>query len=72
MELQGVMEQEYLMAVRLVARPDFAEGVRAQVVDKDKSPKWQPSELGDITEQSIDDTFAAMPSGQGLRRDYLD
>lgn len=66
------MEQEYALAVRLVARGDFAEGVRAQVVDKDKSPKWQPSELGDITEQSIDGIFAAMPSGQGLRRDYLD
>ena len=66
------MEQEYALAVHLVARQDFAEGVRAQVVDKDKSPRWQPSELADITEQSIDGIFAAMPSGQGLRRDYLD
>ena len=71
-ELQGVMEQEYALAVRLVARHDFAEGVRAQVVDKDKSPQWQPSELADITEQSIDGIFAAMPRGEGLKRDYLD
>ena len=70
--LQGVMEQEYALAVRMVARYDFAEGVRAQVVDKDRKPRWQPSELADIDEESIEAIFAAMPSGEGLRRDYLD
>ena len=69
--LQGVMEQEYRLAVRMVARPDFAEGVRAQVVDKDRSPRWQPSELADISSDSLDAVFAAMPSGDGLNRDYL-
>ena len=69
--LQGVMEQEYRLAVRMVARHDFAEGVRAQVVDKDKNPKWQPSELADISNESLDAVFADMPSGEGLNRDYL-
>lgn len=69
--LQGVMEQEYRIAVRMVARPDFAEGVRAQVVDKDRSPKWQPSELADVSSESLDAVFADMPSGEGLNRDFL-
>ncbi len=65
------MEQEYRIAVRMVARPDFAEGVRAQVVDKDRSPKWQPSELADISSESLDAVFADMPSRDGLNRDFL-
>ncbi len=32
---------EYRLAVRITSHPDFAEGVRAQVIDKDKKPKWQ-------------------------------
>ena len=65
------MEQEYRVAVRMVARPDFAEGVRAQVVDKDRSPKWQPDELADIRSESLDAVFADLPSSEGLNRDYL-
>ena len=65
------MEQEYRIAVRMVARPDFAEGVRAQVVDKDRSPKWQPSELADISNELLGAVFADLPSSEGLNRDYL-
>jgi enoyl-CoA hydratase len=28
--------------------PDFAEGVRAMVVDKDRKPRWQPSRIEDV------------------------
>ena len=69
--MQGVMEQEYALAVRMVARTDFSEGVRAQVIDKDKSPRWQPSELADISNESLDAIFSPMPKGEGLNRDYL-
>ena len=31
-----------------MAYPDFAEGVRAMVVDKDRTPKWQPPRLEDV------------------------
>lgn len=33
---------ETLLTRRACSHPDFAEGVRANVVDKDRSPKWQP------------------------------
>lgn len=38
-EIEGVMQQEYALAVRMCGRSDFAEGVRAVVVDKDKNPR---------------------------------
>jgi enoyl-CoA hydratase/carnithine racemase len=28
--------------------PDFAEGVRAMVVDKDRSPRWQPARIEEV------------------------
>lgn len=65
------MEQEYNIALHMVARPDFAEGVRAQVVDKDRSPMWQPSELADISNETLAAAFADLPSSDGLNREYL-
>ena len=29
-------------------QPDLAEGIRAQVIDKDRSPRWQPATLADL------------------------
>lgn len=33
---------ELLLTRRACAHPDFAEGVRANIVDKDRKPNWQP------------------------------
>jgi enoyl-CoA hydratase len=33
--------------------PDFAEGVRAMVVDKDRRPRWQPSRIEDVDPAAI-------------------
>ena len=39
---------DYRLAVRFLARPDLAEGVRAVLVDKDHAPRWQPARLADV------------------------
>ena len=31
-----------LSTASLLHRPDFVEGIRAQVIDKDRTPRWQP------------------------------
>jgi enoyl-CoA hydratase len=33
--------------------PDFAEGVRAMVVDKDRKPRWQPTRIEDVDPAAI-------------------
>jgi enoyl-CoA hydratase len=33
--------------------PDFAEGVRAMVVDKDRTPRWQPARIEDVDPAAI-------------------
>ena len=58
------MRQEYAIACRVATRHDFTEGVRALIVDKDNSPKWDPPTLARVTDAMLDDIFAPMASGQ--------
>ncbi len=43
MSLPDVLRMEFIAAVRCAARPDFLEGIRALLIDKDLQPKWQPA-----------------------------
>ena len=38
--LSQALEREYHMVKYVISFPDFVEGVRAQVVDKDRNPQW--------------------------------
>jgi enoyl-CoA hydratase len=58
------MKQEYAVAARVVARPDFAEGVRALLVDKDNAPVWNPATPEGVTDALLDEIFAPMPKGK--------
>ncbi|MDB5437633.1 MAG: enoyl-CoA hydratase/isomerase, partial [Caulobacteraceae bacterium] len=54
------LEVEYRLAARTIMMPDFAEGVRALLVDKDNRPAWQ----AEPSESLLDSLFAPMPEGQ--------
>jgi enoyl-CoA hydratase/carnithine racemase len=56
--------REFRIAFRLMEGPDFIEGVRAQVVDKDREPKWQPAALEEVTEAMLDRYFEAPEGGE--------
>lgn len=56
------MAMEYRIASRVLVRPDFAEGVRAVIVDKDNAPQWDPAMPEGVTEDLINDIFAALPA----------
>lgn len=45
--LADVLRLELEVALHCSAQPDIREGIRALLIDKDKSPKWQPASLGD-------------------------
>jgi enoyl-CoA hydratase len=53
---------EYRIASRVIVRPDFAEGVRAVIVYKDNSPKWDPATAEGVTDALIDAIFAPLPA----------
>jgi enoyl-CoA hydratase len=49
---------EYRLACRIISSPDFQEGVRAVVIDKDNAPRWTPARLEDVTDEMLDRLFA--------------
>ena len=55
------MAVEYRVAVRMTRRPDFIEGVRAVIIDKDNAPRWSPARLQDVSPAMLDDIFAPLP-----------
>jgi enoyl-CoA hydratase len=58
------MAMEYRIASRVLLRPDFAEGVRAVIVDKDNEPKWNPATPEGVTDELIDAIFAPLPADE--------
>ncbi|MBR1224459.1 MULTISPECIES: enoyl-CoA hydratase/isomerase family protein [unclassified Bradyrhizobium] len=47
--LEECLMREYRAALEVFASDDFREGVRAAVIDKDRSPKWSPPRIEDVT-----------------------
>ncbi len=58
------MAMEYRIASRVLSRPDFAEGVRAVIVDKDNTPKWDPATPEGVTDDLLDTIFAPLPADE--------
>jgi enoyl-CoA hydratase/carnithine racemase len=54
-DLADVLRLEYQASIGCCVHPDFPEGVRALLVDKDRSPKWHPESLSEVSEATIND-----------------
>ncbi|MEU2773482.1 enoyl-CoA hydratase/isomerase family protein [Streptomyces sp. NPDC007162] len=67
--LEQVLDQEYRVSCATLTTPDLVEGIRAQVVDKDRAPRWSPAALGEVTEAAVDRFFAPLGARElGLGR----
>eukprot|EP01084_Bolivina_argentea_P214865 364734_1 len=53
--LRECLDMEFDIVTEFMRQHDFYEGIRAQLVDKDRNPKWNPISLNDV--QSIDNYF---------------
>lgn len=56
--LKQALDAEIALTRTTMAHPDFAEGVRAMVVDKDRRPAWQPARIEDVDPAAIEALFA--------------
>jgi enoyl-CoA hydratase len=51
------LAQELVLAQACVREGDFCEGVRAALVDKDRSPRWRPARLEEVAEERVKTFF---------------
>ncbi|MDB5640639.1 MAG: putative enoyl-CoA hydratase/isomerase [Bradyrhizobium sp.] len=56
--LEQCLVREYRAALEVFKSDDFREGVRAAVIDKDRSPRWSPPRIADVTPEMVAPYFA--------------
>ena len=61
------MRMEYGIMVRLIHHPDFKEGVRALLIDKDNKPNWQPTNPAVIGDADVEQFFEPLPPEEQWR-----
>jgi enoyl-CoA hydratase len=58
------MALEYRLARFCMTHPDFYEGVRAVIIDKDNAPRWSPPSLDAVDPAVIDSAFAPLGAAE--------
>ncbi|GGW70851.1 putative enoyl-CoA hydratase [Streptomyces lucensis JCM 4490] len=58
--LERVLDQEYRVSCAALRTPDLVEGIRAQVIDKDRAPRWSPATLAEVTDADVERFFAPL------------
>jgi enoyl-CoA hydratase len=56
--LEDVLAQDYRVSSASLRSHDLVEGIRAQLVDKDRDPKWSPASLAQVTAADVEAYFA--------------
>lgn len=64
LSLAQVFRLEFVVSLHCAARPDFVEGIRALIIEKDQKPQWNPASLAQATPAWVDGFFAD-PWAQG-------
>ena len=70
-DLERTLARELRLSLRITRRPDFVEGVRAAVVDKDRQPRWQPSRVRDIDPADVEAQFAPLEASDLARTAFV-
>ena len=56
--LEDVLVQDYRVSSASVRSHDLVEGIRAQLIDKDRNPNWSPATLAEVTVNGVAEYFA--------------
>ena len=57
--LKEVLDTELVMSQKCLGKGEFAEGIRALLIDKDQQPRWRYASLAEMDSAWIDDFFNA-------------
>ena len=55
--VKDVLIQDYRVSSASLRSHDLVEGIRAQLIDKDREPKWSPATLSQVTEADVEAYF---------------
>ncbi|WP_324738638.1 enoyl-CoA hydratase/isomerase family protein [Mycobacterium sp. 5-140-3-2] len=55
--LKDVLVQDYRVSSASLRSHDLVEGIRAQLIDKDRDPKWSPAQLAAVTAADVEAYF---------------
>ena len=58
------MQMEYRIGWRKVRSPDFLEGVRAVIIEKDNAPNWNPSSLEEVSDADVAKYFEPLGANE--------
>jgi enoyl-CoA hydratase len=67
MDFAEAMQTEFRIVNRVAREPEFYEGIRAVVIDKDNAPQWKPASLEGVSEDKVASYFAHLPSAEELK-----
>jgi enoyl-CoA hydratase len=48
-DLRAALDRELELSAAMLKLPDLAEGIRAQIIDKDRRPRWNPPTLAEVS-----------------------
>lgn len=57
LNLAETLAQDLRTTMHAIAGTELAEGIRAQLIDKDRNPQWNPSRLEDVTDDHVQAFF---------------
>jgi len=60
LDFEANMVMEYRLSQHFMDAPDFREGVRALLVDKDNAPRWRPARLEEVSAAMVEAFFAPL------------
>jgi enoyl-CoA hydratase len=58
--LEHNLNREFRVSVAALRSHDLVEGIRAQVIDKDRNPQWSPATLDAVTAAHVEDYFSEL------------
>lgn len=60
LDLRDTLAQDFRLASRFVDVADVQEGVRATLIEKSQTPRWQPASITEIPQRQIDAFFETL------------
>jgi len=64
MDFDEALQLEYRLSQHMMRHPDFKEGIRAHIIDKDHNPAWLPDMPEAVSTAMIDQFFEPLPEGE--------